>query len=196
MRREPAPRHACGRKEEVRGYGAQGYKHAEHCTEHHSDGTRVTGSRWVVGAGQGVVADAEAQEDRHGRNDECHPNRHGDNSGRLCFGARDRTQIVSTVAGTDPAARSPATRQSTLPFLEWMAVPAVFVVAAQRRSVPTAVIAEEQYQQRRHQRDATHPGQTDESADNKTGEWMEPVHDRYTSALESGFRSFRSVACL
>jgi hypothetical protein len=25
---------------------------------------------------------------------------------------------------------------------------------------------------------------------------MEPVHDRYTSALESGFRSFRSVACL
>ena len=42
--------------------------------------------------------------------------------------------------------------------------------------------AEEQYQQRRHQRAATHPGQTDESADNKTGEWIEPVHDRYTSA--------------
>jgi hypothetical protein len=38
--------------------------------------------------------------------------------------------------------------------------------------------AEEQYQQRRHQRAATHPGQTDESADNKTGEWIEPVHDR------------------
>ena len=57
----------------------------------------------------------------------------------LCFGARDRTQIVSTVAGTDPAARSPATRQSTLPLLEWMAVPAVFVVAANSRSVPTAV---------------------------------------------------------
>jgi hypothetical protein len=56
--------------------------------------------------------------------------------------------------------------------------------------------AEEQYQQRRHQRAATHAGQTDESADNKTGEWIEPVHDRYTSALESGFRSFRSVACL
>ena len=46
---------------------------------------------------------------------------------------------MSTVAGTDPAARSPATRQSTLPFLEWMAVPAVFVVAAKSRSVPTAV---------------------------------------------------------
>jgi hypothetical protein len=36
---------------------------------------------------------------------------------RLCFGIRDRTQMVSTVAGTDPAAKSPATRQSTLPFL-------------------------------------------------------------------------------
>ena len=44
----------------------------------------------------------------------------------LCFGIRDR----STVAGTDPAAKSPATRQSTLPFLEWIAVPAVFVTAA------------------------------------------------------------------
>ena len=43
-------------------YGAQGYKHAEHCTEHHSDRTRVAGSRWVVGAGQGVVADAAAHE--------------------------------------------------------------------------------------------------------------------------------------
>jgi hypothetical protein len=48
----------------------------------------------------------------------------------LCFGIRDRTQIVTTVAGTDPAAKSPATRQSTLPFLEWIAVPAVFVSAA------------------------------------------------------------------
>jgi hypothetical protein len=48
----------------------------------------------------------------------------------LCFGTRDRTQMVSTVAGTDPAAKSPATRQSALPFLEWIAVPAVFVTAA------------------------------------------------------------------
>ena len=48
----------------------------------------------------------------------------------LCFGIWDRTQLVSTVAGTDPAAKSPATRQSTLPFLEWIAVPAVFVTAA------------------------------------------------------------------
>jgi hypothetical protein len=48
----------------------------------------------------------------------------------LCFGTRDRTQMVSTVAGTDPAAKTPATRQSTLPFLEWIAVPAVFVMAA------------------------------------------------------------------
>jgi hypothetical protein len=30
-------------------------------------------------------------------------------------------------------------RPATLPFLEWMAVPAVFVVAAKSRSVPTAV---------------------------------------------------------
>jgi hypothetical protein len=57
----------------------------------------------------------------------------------LCVGTRDRTQIVSTVAGTDPAAKSPATCQSTLPILEWMAVPAVFVAAAYSRSVPTAV---------------------------------------------------------
>lgn len=56
--------------------------------------------------------------------------------------------------------------------------------------------AEEQYQQRRHQRAATHAGQTDEGADNKTGEWIEPVHDRYISALESGFRSFGSIACV
>ena len=48
----------------------------------------------------------------------------------LCFGIRDRTQMVSTVAGTDPAAKTPATCQSTLPFLEWIAVPAVFVTAA------------------------------------------------------------------
>src|SRR5215813_4631108 len=48
----------------------------------------------------------------------------------LCFGTRERTQMVSTVAGTDPAAKSPATRQSTLPFLGWIAVPAVFVTAA------------------------------------------------------------------
>jgi hypothetical protein len=39
----------------------------------------------------------------------------------LCFGTRDRTQMVSTVVGTDPAANNPATRQSTLPFLEWIA---------------------------------------------------------------------------
>jgi hypothetical protein len=48
----------------------------------------------------------------------------------LCFGTWDSTQIVSTVAGTDPEANSPVTRQSTLPFLEWIAVPAVFVAAA------------------------------------------------------------------
>jgi len=48
----------------------------------------------------------------------------------FCFGIRDRTQMVSTAAGTDPAAKSPATRQSTLPLLEWIAVPAVFVTAA------------------------------------------------------------------
>jgi hypothetical protein len=34
----------------------------------------------------------------------------------LCAGIRDRTQIVSTVAGTNPAAKSPATRRSTFPI--------------------------------------------------------------------------------
>ena len=116
----------------------------------------------------------------------------------LCFGARDNTQIVSTVARTDPAARSPATRQSALPSLEWMAREPFSSSRRKADRFPPRerMDAEEQYQQRRHRRAATHPGQTDESADNKTGEWIEPVHDRYTSVLESGFRSFRSVACL
>src|SRR5262249_57602939 len=57
----------------------------------------------------------------------------------LCFGTRDRTQMVSTVAGTDPAAKSPATRQSTLPFLEGIAGPAVFVTAAESKSGPPPV---------------------------------------------------------
>ena len=43
--------------------------------------------------------------------------------------------------------------------------------------------AKEQYQQRRHQRAATHAGQTDEGADDKTGEWIEPVHGRYNSGM-------------
>jgi hypothetical protein len=43
--------------------------------------------------------------------------------------------------------------------------------------------AEKQYQQRRHQRTATHAGQTHDSADDKTGERIEPVHGRYDSAL-------------
>jgi len=38
--------------------------------------------------------------------------------------------MVSAVAGTDPAAKTPATRQSTLPFREWIAVPAILVTAA------------------------------------------------------------------
>ena len=48
----------------------------------------------------------------------------------LCFGTPDRTQMVSTVAGTDPAARIPATRQSTLPFLEWISRCQPFFVTA------------------------------------------------------------------
>src|SRR4029450_9122734 len=36
--------------------------------------------------------------------------------------------------------------------------------------------AEEEYQQRRHQRPATHAGETDDGADDKTGEGIEPVH--------------------
>src|SRR5207248_5812788 len=36
--------------------------------------------------------------------------------------------------------------------------------------------AEEQYEQRGHQRAATHAGQTDEGADDKTGQWIDPVH--------------------
>jgi hypothetical protein len=43
--------------------------------------------------------------------------------------------------------------------------------------------AEKQYQQRRHQRTATHAGQTHYGADDKTGERIEPVHGRYDSAL-------------
>jgi hypothetical protein len=44
--------------------------------------------------------------------------------------------------------------------------------------------AEEQYEQRGHQRAATHAGQTHEGADDKTGQWIEPVHSgRYNGAL-------------
>jgi adenylate cyclase len=43
--------------------------------------------------------------------------------------------------------------------------------------------AEKQYQQRRHQRTATHAGQTHDGADDKTGERIEPVHGRYNRAL-------------
>ena len=43
--------------------------------------------------------------------------------------------------------------------------------------------AEKQYQQRRHQRTATHARQTHDGADDKTGERIEPVHGRYNSAL-------------
>ena len=92
--------------------------------------------------------------------------------------------MVSTVAGTDPAARGPATRQSTLPFLEWMAVPAVFVVAAKSRSVPTAVSGwtpKSSISNGVIREPPPHPGQTDESADNKTGEWIKPVHDRFSN---------------
>lgn len=46
------------------------------------------------------------------------------------LGIKDRTHIVGTVAGIEPAAKSAATLQSTLPLLEWIAVPAVFVTAA------------------------------------------------------------------
>ena len=184
-RARPGPR-----RRHLRSTGIQA---PEHCTEHHSDRTRVAGSRWVVGAGQGVVADAAAQEDRHGPMMSVTPIDMEIIAAvvGLCFGARDRTQIVSTVARTDPAARSPATRQSTRcqPFSSSRR-------KADRFPPRERMDAEEQYQQRRHRRAATHPGQTDESADNKTGEWIEPVHDRYTSVLESGFRSFRSVACL
>src|SRR5262249_45866905 len=121
----------------------------------------------------------------------------------LCFGTRDRTQMVSTVAGTDPAAKSPATPPSTLPFLEWIAGPARFLTAAPAPAqVPFTVLGgergasrfphggvekvgshrrermdpEKQYQQRRHQRTATHAGQTHDGADNKTRERIEPVH--------------------
>ena len=38
------------------------------------------------------------------------------------LGIKDRTHIVSTVAGIEPAAKSAATLQSTLPLLEWIEV--------------------------------------------------------------------------
>src|SRR5262245_5325081 len=81
----------------------------------------------------------------------------------LCFGTRDRTQMVSTVAGTDPAAKSPATRQSTLPFTllgvdrgaSRFRCGGVKQVGSHRRE---RMDAEKQYQQRRHQRTAIHAG--------------------------------------
>src|SRR5258708_34799186 len=58
-------------------YRAQRHEHAEHRTEDHGDLARVVRSRRVVSAGQGVIADTAAEEDRHARHDQYHPHRHG-----------------------------------------------------------------------------------------------------------------------
>src|SRR4029077_3073915 len=57
------------------------------------------------------------------------------------------------------------------------------------------VNAEKQYQQRRHQRTATHAGQTHDGADDKTGERIEPVHGRYDSALVHHWNMIRGSPC-
>src|SRR6478736_2595255 len=104
----------------------------------------------------------------------------------LCFGTRDRTQMVSTVAGD----RSGGQESGHVPVhVTLLGVDrgasrfrngGVKQVGSHRRK---RVNAEKQYQQRRHQRTATHAGQTHDGADDKTGERIEPVHGRYNSAL-------------
>src|ERR1700726_801389 len=50
-----------------------------------------------------------------------------------------KTASVAAVAGTLPVARRPTRRQSIVLVAPWTSVPTVFVDAANRRSVPTAV---------------------------------------------------------
>ena len=96
----------------------------------------------------------------------------------LCFGIRDRTQIVSTVAGTDPI-QKPGNAPVDVAVLgvdrgaSGFRHRGVEQIGSHRRE---RMHAEEEYQQRRHQRSATHAGETDDGPDDKTGEGIEPVH--------------------
>ena len=54
-------------------YRAQRHEHAKHRTEDHGDRARGARSRRVVSAGQSVIADTPAEEDRRGRDDQYHP---------------------------------------------------------------------------------------------------------------------------
>ncbi len=90
------------------------------------------GSGGIIGAGEGIVPYAAAKEIAAAATIsaapveiEIIPAMPGSS-----LDIKERTHIVSTVAGIEPAAKSAATLQSTLPLLEWMAVPAVFVTAA------------------------------------------------------------------
>jgi hypothetical protein len=99
----------------------------------------------------------------------------------LCFGTRDRTQIVSTDGGDRSGGQESGHAPVHVTILgvdggaSGFRRRGVKQIGSHRRE---RMDAEEQYQQRRHQRAATHAGQADEGADNKTGEWIEPVHDR------------------
>src|SRR5260221_12963574 len=81
----------------------------------------------------------------------------------LCLGTRDRTQMVSTVAGTDPAAQSPATCQSPLPFFGWISVAAAFVTEAEKKTgstPPSGLAPESSHNNRRIRKTPPNPVQT------------------------------------
>ena len=142
---------------------------------------------WVVGAGQGVIADTAAEEDRHGRDDQRHPHRHGYDRG--CGRAllrhlgqdpngehRGRDRSGGQESGHAPVNVTPfGVDRGANRF-----VGGVEQVGSHRRE---RMDAEKQNQQRRHQSTATHAGQPHNGADDKAAERIEPVHGRDNSAL-------------
>jgi hypothetical protein len=97
----------------------------------------------------------------------------------LPLGNCDSTQMVTAAAGMLPSARRPVIAQSICPLRPCATVPPALVmrrveqVGADRGG---RVDAEDQHQQRRHQRAAADAGQADDGADRKAGKGVEVVH--------------------
>ena len=87
-------------------------------------------------------------------------------------------------------------RHITVPLNPWTAVPTDLVAAAYSRSVPTAVagwIAEQQDEDRRHQRAAADPGQADHQPDKKTRENVKQFRRPRCAMTKAGATPKQSV---
>ena len=98
----------------------------------------------------------------------------------LRFGNCERIRMVMAAAGMLPAARRPTICQSIWPLAAMHHGAAglgdrrIEQIGTDRR---WRVYAEQQDQQRRHQRAAADAGEADDGANRKAGECVEPVHD-------------------